>query len=174
MEKQCRTCGKTFKPSPANSVFCSHTCRIAWKAAHAPPMPITSRACAWCGKEFPINDARGRHAKFCSTKCRNADYRKKLEGSYTHNKAYNLRFSIMARDGFRCRYCGRSPQQDGVKLVVDHIIPKDKGGTDDPSNLITACQDCNIGKGSLLLLASKGQIPSYLAIESLTQFPPKK
>src|SRR3990167_10257174 len=34
------------------------------------------------------------------------------------------RFEIFARDGFRCRYCGRTPQEDGVKLVVEHIIAK--------------------------------------------------
>ena len=64
---------------------------------------------------------------------------------------YRMRFSILARDGFRCRYCGRSSQEDGVKLVVDQIIPSSKGGTSDPSNLITYCADCNLGKGDLLL-----------------------
>lgn len=152
------------------------TCRIAWQASRQAIVDISPRTCLFCGKEFFVREGKASqgHKKYCDDKCRSAAYKEKLKEGYTHNKTYNLRFSIMARDGFRCRYCGRSPQQDGVKLVVDHIIPKDKGGTDDPSNLITACQDCNIGKGSLLLLASKGQIPSYLAIESLTQLPSKK
>jgi hypothetical protein len=30
---------------------------------------------------------------------------------------------------------------------VDHIIPKQHGGTDDPSNLALACYHCNLRKG---------------------------
>jgi hypothetical protein len=54
------------------------------------------------------------------------------------------RFDIFARDKFACRYCGR--QSDVVTLHVDHVIPVCQGGTNDRENLITACQDCNLGK----------------------------
>ncbi len=64
---------------------------------------------------------------------------------------HRLRFSVLERDGFCCQYCGRSPKEDGVKLVVDHIIPISKGGTNEMSNLITACGDCNRGKSDRLL-----------------------
>ena len=60
-----------------------------------------------------------------------------------------LRFTIFARDGYTCRYCGR--QSDVVPLVVDHLIPVAGGGTSDPENLITACQDCNQGKAARTL-----------------------
>lgn len=54
------------------------------------------------------------------------------------------RYAVLARDHFTCRYCGaRAP---GVELRVDHVIPLAKGGTDDPSNLVTACEPCNSGK----------------------------
>src|SRR5690606_8515789 len=56
-----------------------------------------------------------------------------------------LRFKILQRDNFTCKYCGRSAN-DGVVLHVDHIQPVSKGGTDEESNLITACQECNLGK----------------------------
>lgn len=59
----------------------------------------------------------------------------------------SLRFQILQRDGYRCRYCGRSPK-DGVKLEIDHIIPVSKGGTNDVRNLVTACQQCNRGKSN--------------------------
>ncbi len=55
-----------------------------------------------------------------------------------------LRFAIFARDEFTCRYCGRQPGD--VTLHVDHIIPVAKGGTNDESNLITSCLECNLGK----------------------------
>lgn len=58
-----------------------------------------------------------------------------------------LRFEIMKRDGFRCTYCGAGRPQ-GAVLQVDHIKPKAAGGSDDPSNLTTACDDCNAGKAA--------------------------
>lgn len=56
-----------------------------------------------------------------------------------------LRFDVLARDRYTCRYCGRKAPD--VELVVDHIVPVVKGGTNEPANLVTACEDCNSGKG---------------------------
>lgn len=58
------------------------------------------------------------------------------------------RFQVLRRDGFRCRYCGRSPEEDGVRLEVDHVVPVANGGTNHPANLKTSCYDCNRGKGT--------------------------
>lgn len=62
-----------------------------------------------------------------------------------------LRFHVLARDGFTCRYCGRKAPY--VELHVDHVHPRVEGGTDDPENLVTACLDCNLGKGTRVLEA---------------------
>ena len=32
-----------------------------------------------------------------------------------------------------------------------HIVPVAAGGTDDPANLVAACQDCNLGKSDQVL-----------------------
>ncbi len=58
-----------------------------------------------------------------------------------------LRFEILKRDGFRCRYCGAGRAQ-GAVLNVDHVKPKAAGGTDKPTNLVTACETCNGGKAA--------------------------
>lgn len=58
-----------------------------------------------------------------------------------------LRFEILRRDNHTCRYCGRSAPE--VKLTIDHVIPETLGGSDDSSNLVTACADCNSGKSSV-------------------------
>ena len=58
-----------------------------------------------------------------------------------------LRYRVMQRDGFVCRYCGRGAPD--VELEVDHIEPVSAGGTDTPENLATACLDCNRGKGGI-------------------------
>jgi hypothetical protein len=55
-----------------------------------------------------------------------------------------LRFQILERDCFTCQYCGR--RAPDVALEVDHRIPVAGGGNNDPSNLVTACWDCNSGK----------------------------
>lgn len=56
------------------------------------------------------------------------------------------RFAILRRDDFRCRYCGR--RAPNVELHVDHVVAKSRGGKDDRANLVTACVDCNLGKGA--------------------------
>jgi hypothetical protein len=67
-------------------------------------------------------------------------------------RSLRLRFQILARDEFRCRYCGRTSLE--VALHVDHIMPASKGGKTESQNLITACADCNIGKSDAILTAS--------------------
>lgn len=57
-----------------------------------------------------------------------------------------LRFEILKRDSHLCRYCGAKAPD--VPLTVDHVVPVALGGSDDPTNLVTACKDCNSGKSS--------------------------
>lgn len=57
-----------------------------------------------------------------------------------------MRFSIYARDGNRCRKCGRRTGD----LEIDHIIPIAKGGKSTYENLQTLCKSCNKKKGSSL------------------------
>jgi len=56
------------------------------------------------------------------------------------------RFEVFKRDSFTCQYCGQSAPD--VILEVDHIHPRAEDGSDDISNLITSCFDCNRGKGA--------------------------
>jgi hypothetical protein len=58
-----------------------------------------------------------------------------------------LRYEILRRDNFQCRYCGASAPN--ASLTVDHVTPVALGGTDSPNNLVTACQPCNNGKSSI-------------------------
>jgi hypothetical protein len=45
----------------------------------------------------------------------------------------------------KCVYCGEHA------TALDHVRPKSRGGTEDMSNLVPACQLCNSEKHSLLL-----------------------
>jgi len=63
-----------------------------------------------------------------------------------------VRFEVFKRDNFTCQYCSARPPL--IPIEVDHIIPVSKGGLNDMDNLITACFDCNRGKGAKELTCS--------------------
>ena len=57
----------------------------------------------------------------------------------------------------RCSYCRLNTRWHALeheldRPTVDHVIPKARGGTDTPKNLVLACHACNSAKGSLPLL----------------------
>lgn len=56
-----------------------------------------------------------------------------------------LRFEVFKRDRFTCQYCGGVAPT--VVLVVDHVKPVAKDGSNELLNLITSCEVCNSGKG---------------------------
>ena len=92
------------------------------------------------------------HHKVCSYTCR-----KKLQDDIKNlrnggeNSRLKLRFEIFKRDNFTCQYCGRNVKEDKIKLHCDHIHPKKKGGKFKAENLITSCQECNLGKRDVFL-----------------------
>ena len=57
-----------------------------------------------------------------------------------------LRFEVFKRDKFTCQYCGATATQK--LLHCDHVEPVAEGGETTLLNLITACVDCNLGKGA--------------------------
>lgn len=60
-----------------------------------------------------------------------------------------LRLAIFLRDDFTCLYCDKVFEISD--LTVDHVIPKSKGGRDQPGNLMASCLNCNKNKGNLSL-----------------------
>ncbi len=50
---------------------------------------------------------------------------------------------IFQLDHNECVYCGSVHQ-----LTLDHLIPRSRGGTDNPTNLVTACEACNRQKAN--------------------------
>jgi 5-methylcytosine-specific restriction endonuclease McrA len=63
----------------------------------------------------------------------NKDNRSKISAS--------KRKRLHERDAYRCRYCGGYEN-----LVLDHVIPLSRDGSDDDENLVTACWSCNSRK----------------------------
>ena len=49
------------------------------------------------------------------------------------------RRAVFARDGHSCQYCG----VEGVRLTVDHVLPRSRGGANSWLNTVAACGGCN-------------------------------
>lgn len=59
------------------------------------------------------------------------------------------RLAIYLRDGLSCVYCGVGIEQDdSIRLSLDHITPRIKGGSNNESNLVTCCGRCNSSRGA--------------------------
>jgi 5-methylcytosine-specific restriction endonuclease McrA len=69
--------------------------------------------------------------------------RKRNQGSKWIRPAKRL--AIYHRDGFACAYCG-AHAEEGAKLTLDHIVACELGGSNEATNLITACLSCNSSK----------------------------
>lgn len=68
----------------------------------------------------------------------------KLSGNWIHKIK---RLAIYLRDDFKCVYCARSlTRTSPFDITLDHIVPRNAGGTHDVKNLITACRSCNSSK----------------------------
>lgn len=167
---RCTYCAATLERFPAadRRPFCDYTCRDlymlaagegAWAARrprrrrHNQPSwpdwmgkssPIARYDCAECAAAFYAkpNKRRGDRA-FCSAKCRNAF---KGRGRRNIKKAKRLR--IFERDGYVCWLCDKpcGPAEsfpDALAPTIDHITPRNHGGTDDEDNLACAHFICN-------------------------------
>ena len=64
----------------------------------------------------------------------------------------NLRTLVHAKYDGHCAYCGKIIRVS--EMQVDHIVPKNQGGTNDIGNLNPACRRCNHYK--------RGGNPEYL------------
>lgn len=63
-----------------------------------------------------------------------------------HAPTKKVRMNVLKRDNFRCRICGRSPDNYvDIELHVHHILPWGQGGITEEDNLITLCNTCHDG-----------------------------
>lgn len=63
---------------------------------------------------------------------------RKLSSGYVSG---TLRYEVLKSAKFCCELCGISAEEKA--LEVDHIVPRNHGGTDDLSNLQALCYSCN-------------------------------
>lgn len=73
------------------------------------------------------------------------------------------RRAIYNRDANKCVYCGKSHD-----LTLDHVVSAEAGGTNDVSNLVTACRSCNSRKGTLDLRTFARMIAAEIGSKTRT------
>jgi hypothetical protein len=76
----------------------------------------------------------------------------KKDGVFIRCKSWPtwLKQALYRRDKGHCAICQKdlsSLYVNGAKLAIDHIIPLNLGGVNDPTNLQILCQKCNSEKG---------------------------
>ncbi len=80
-----------------------------------------------------------------------------------------LRYQILHESGFRCQACGKTVEEDKIKLVVDHRLPVDWGGLNDITNLQALCEECNIGKQAWVADKSSEDMKEIMSRQSVAQ-----
>ncbi len=63
-----------------------------------------------------------------------------------HKEVKFTRHNIFERDHNMCQYCGK--HFDRRELNLDHVIPRDRGGTTTWENIVCACIPCNTHKAN--------------------------
>lgn len=54
---------------------------------------------------------------------------------------------VRERAGHRCEYCRMPERHSTLRFHIEHILPRQHGGTDAVENLALACPECNLKKG---------------------------
>jgi 5-methylcytosine-specific restriction endonuclease McrA len=65
----------------------------------------------------------------------------------------SIKYRVLTRAKGRCECCGAHEHQRA--LEVDHIVPRNQGGSDDLSNLQALCFRCNAGKRDAVCLRKR-------------------
>jgi 5-methylcytosine-specific restriction endonuclease McrA len=76
---------------------------------------------------------------------------KKTEGYINPAKSgwikKDARLAIYLRDSFRCLYCCADLHDAApFDITLDHVVAAVDGGSNKPSNLVTACRTCNCSR----------------------------
>lgn len=105
-------------------------------------------------KILPVTKVVVEVANFDIQKIKNPDVEGVAYQQGEQEGFYNLRQYILHRDGHKCQNPDCKNKDKNPVLMLHHIVFREQGGTDAPSNLITLCNKChtpvNHKKGKLL------------------------
>lgn len=145
--RSCTTCGQVFT-SRTSRKRCSSRCDAV---AHAAKLVVTV-SCPECGSLFtPVYGDKRR--QWCSVACSKVAHRRLRKGRLADRPHESIGLAqVAARDGWRCQLCRRTVDPTLVvphpkAATIDHIVPRNDGGTHEMSNVQLAHFDCNWRKG---------------------------
>lgn len=125
--KDCELCRKSF----ADASFIKSDGKI-------------SRACAGCRKKRQQRKIKDYYRGLPPDKRNTLTMRRRAKSYGVKSEDYS-RLDIFARWSHRCVYC------DARAAHLDHVHPLSRGGEDIESNVIPACETCNLSKGAKTL-----------------------
>ncbi|WP_353809652.1 HNH endonuclease [Agromyces sp. SYSU T00194] len=121
--------------------------------------------CELCGAKFDARVQRGSVQRWCSDTCCRVDLYGAPAGEGGRFDRFrpsaSLRREVLERDAFVCWLCG-DPTEPGASPdsgrypTLDHVVPRARGGSDDPGNLRAAHALCNARKGTRIVEAAHG------------------
>lgn len=94
-------------------------------------------------KILPITKIVIEVANFDIQKIKNPEIEGKLYQEGEMKGFWNLREYILHRDNHKCQNPNCKNKDDNPVLMLHHIVFREQGGTDTPSNLITLCNKCH-------------------------------
>ena len=100
---------------------------------------------------IPAGDAAGDPAK-AAEKARKRSHRRRVRARRRRRREGRLRDLEAAE--FKCQYCGADLLRDldaFLSISRDHLVPRSRGGTGHPSNLVVCCSACDRLKGGHLV-----------------------
>lgn len=120
--------------------------RAAEGTSGNPNWPFFQGSCRECGESFV---RQGVPTPYCSPECnpRRRGNRREYRGWIRQS----VRLSIYERDSWTCQLCLEPVDRDAITgdwmPTLDHVVPRSKGGSDDPSNLRCCHAWCNSVRG---------------------------
>lgn len=164
--KNCEMCQNSFTTTNNQFRFCSTDCRSAnqsersakkhrLKMANLYPDNLRTVTCGWCKEprtfDFRLSTPTAYHEE-CTKEAQSARYRIKTVRRQKKTNPYRISHDQVVREyGSDCSICKEPidlelPRTHRFGLTVDHVIPVNKGGTDEMSNLRPAHWICNVKK----------------------------
>lgn len=166
--RTCQGCGESFtlRDELSGRKFCSALCRSI-----PPPSKVDYANCVICGKLFV---RRGKHKATCNTECSNAFRKTRNRARYYMRRIDETDITpaeelAMRQRTRKCRLCGvymTSRHNKPNSKHLDHILPRNQGGTHTHGNVRIICALCNLRRpkdgsdfAGQLTLWAQGPVP---------------
>lgn len=154
----CANCGEWFASRQRATRMCPNPICQYVRARGSNHSRIYTKTCMWCS--YPFTTSQPSQVR-CSTACVK-QWTAALKGD--NPRPWRVHAThVYKRDSRVCHLCGLptlkawDPNDMGRSPSLDHIIPRSKGGSDEPSNLATAHFRCNAIRSDKPVLTETGQ-----------------